>query len=286
MKRDCLNTSKSPEELEDIVPPITRRTFPAWLPAEEADRLIPAMVVAENERLRNEKYKQLKVPLDEKERKKHCSVEANKAACAQFDKVQKQLSLNKENLYGIKDLDKPGQLDAYLNERRKQDPGSLGPADSVLGQAGQMAADDPNLPFKPLQKFKVNAPPPASAQAPKASEGLTDKAKKLGAAGGAAVLVTLTGIAAWGKSKLSQREAAKKAAMEIADEDAAAVRDGEFTRQSAEEALTPAQKSMLAELRANAGDRDAFIASNTTYWAQNPDLKAVLDKVRSGQIKL
>ncbi|MBI5623017.1 MAG: hypothetical protein HY924_04480 [Elusimicrobia bacterium] len=285
-KQDCLNSYKDEADLAPIEPAITPRTFPAWLPPQEAGALLPVMMIAEDERLRNEKYKQLKVPLDEKERKKHCAVPAHEGACAQFERVQKQLGINKEAMHRLKGVSDPDEFAKILGEGRQRMADAEGGSEAVLSQWGRSDGDDPSKPYKPQQKMKVSAPPPAAGQVKQAEEDLAGKAKKLTAAGTAMVISTTGLLLAWGKGKLNQRDAAKKAASETSQEDALASRNGEFVSLSAEEELPPEERSLLEEYRKGKEHEPwaEFVEKRKTYGLVSPELKSLNSRIKSGAI--
>lgn len=240
VKTDCLS-GKKPEELADIDPPINSRSFPSWLTAAEANKMLPYLLIYENEKLRQAKYKELNVPVDEKERGKFCSAAANKASCARYESHQRQIETNKAVLDGMKGITDPAVLSRFM-ENATQRTGDAGmKEDGVLGQ-WRTSPDDPNMPLKPQQKFLTReAPAPAGAPAPPADNSAWGKTKAAAAAGLAA-----------GAAMLAWRSSRKKGEAEALEEDKKAGA-GEYTGpKTAEQAATQAlpTKIVRADLTA------------------------------------
>ena len=162
VKADCLS-GKAPDQLADIEPPVNSKTFPAWLPAAEANKMLPFLLIYENEKLRQAKFKELNVPVNDGEREKFCKNAGNKDSCARFEANQRQIETNKAALDGIKGISDPAVLSRYM-ENAVQRTGDVGLRDNgVLGQ-WRTSTDDPSMPLKPQQKLNLReAPAPAAA---------------------------------------------------------------------------------------------------------------------------
>ena len=225
VKADCLS-GKAPDQLADIEPPVNSKTFPAWLPAAEANKMLPFLLIYENEKLRQAKFKELNVPVNDGEREKFCKNAGNKDSCARFEANQRQIETNKAALDGIKGISDPAVLSRYM-ENAVQRTGDVGLRDNgVLGQ-WRTSTDDPSMPLKPQQKLNLREAP-APAAAPQKSGGSSisigglsiDTGTLKKAAGGAAA--GATAMLAW-------RSGRKKGERDASEEDKRAEAGGEYT---------------------------------------------------------
>jgi hypothetical protein len=243
-KKTCQDTYKKPEEFEEISPAINGKTFPIWLEQEQAAKMLPYLLISENETMRIAKFKEMNIPLDEKERKKFC--ETAKEACATFDKKQAQLVTNKAVVTALKEqkgIEDAEKFQMFVENGRKASMTDGAGAGGVLAQFSAAYTDDASKPFKlqAKQRPETAAPPPAPGGSSISVGPVTvdtQSAKKAwtAVAGGVASgLAVAGGMLAW-------RSGRKEGEKQVVAEDKDAIATKEFVMQK-ETAIDPARIS-------------------------------------------